>query len=172
MAAPIEIKMEIVGLKEIQQALKELPSTVATQVLRSFHRKILTDTVVKPMRAALPYSRRTTKNIQVWGDRSKKDAAIAAPSTDSFWLRFVEKGTVTRILKKPHVAMMANWGIGEVKWRTLKKGTKFGKVKATHHMESFIDSQIQTILKKYGVDMGEEMIKIIEKRVKKIKVTK
>jgi hypothetical protein len=120
------------------------------------------------MRAFLPYSRRTTKNFKVWGDRSDKTAAIAAPSTDSFWLRFVEKGTVTRVVKKPHVAMMANWGIGEVKWRTLKKGTKLGKVTAKHHVESFIDSQYQSILKYYGLEMGEEMTRIIAKRIKKL----
>lgn len=165
---PIEIKLSIIGLKEIEQALKDLPDAVATQVLRSFHRKVLTDTVVKPLRSFLPYSKRTTSKVQVWGDKTNRSAAIAAPGTDSFWLRFIEKGTVTRVVKKPHVAMMPNILNGDVQWRTLKKGTKLGKIVAKHHIENFIDSQYALIFKYYGLHMGEEMTKIIEKRIKKL----
>jgi len=87
---------EIKGLREIEQALKQLPQAMAASVLRNAHREVLSRNVRSKLRA-LPYKRKKV-GIQIF--RSNKTAVAISISSENYWLRFLDRGTDTRVTAK------------------------------------------------------------------------
>ena len=93
---------KIEGLSEVMDALKDIKVKVKVQLIKSFLRKAMMKEIIKPLRADLPYSRNIIKNIKIFTSRrdSNKTAIYGGPSSDVYWIRFMEKGTKQRYTKK------------------------------------------------------------------------
>lgn len=141
---------KIDGLKELMDALKSLKPKFQHQVLKSFFRETATKQVVKPLRAHLPYSKDTLKNIKVYTSRRdrNKTAVFAGLSYSRFWIRFHEKGT------KP---------------RYTKKGAFRGQLMAKPKIEPFVDSRTDDVVKYINKEMGNSVEKILSKKLKRMK---
>ena len=82
---------EIQGLKEIEQALKDLPVQLQASVLRATNRKLIKKFTVDPLKELLNYSRRTERGITIVNDKSDPTAIFGGVMSDSFWLRFADR---------------------------------------------------------------------------------
>jgi len=142
MAQVTGIKLE--GVKEYTEILNGLPERVRDQVLRSFNRKAATQEVLKPLRAALPYSSQTKKEIKVAANRANKTAVVAGPTSSVYYVRFVEKGTKER------------------------KGPR-GRIRARNRIEPFVDSRINNVISFTSREYGNEINKFLEKKIKRLK---
>ena len=147
MAAIKGINIKLEGVKEFTSILTQLPQKVSDSVLRSFNRKAATQYVVKPLRAVLPYSNITKKNIKTQASKLSKNAIVAGPTTDAWYVRYAEYGTVER---------------------KTKKGASRGKNTKRRRIEPFVDSQVSSIIKFTSDEYGNEINKFIEKKAKRL----
>jgi hypothetical protein len=158
-------KFEFEGLDDVMKALENLPEKITVGLLASVHRKALMEHIVKPLRTALPYTAETKRGIIAINDR--KDRANATVwggvSSDSYWVRFAEKGTKERTAKKTHVTQI------DGKFVTIKEGTKLGKVTGNKKVEQVINNQIGDVVEFVNTQYGEEINNFLEKRIKKLK---
>jgi hypothetical protein len=138
---------KIDGLNDIMDLINILPDKVQNQILKSVERKVLQEEVVKPLRSAVPYRAETKKKISVYPDDKDRLTMWAGPSLKVFWLRFVELGT---------------------KVRTTKSGANRGAIQATNRIPTAMDSATQGVLDRFSKDFGEEVNRVIEKKIKKI----
>ncbi len=139
--------MKVIGGKTIEKALKELPIKTQVQFIKSVNRNIGTKEIVKPLKDILPYSTRTTQNIKAQATRGNKLAISLGPTTDSYYLRMLERGTIKR------------------------KGLNAGKVliKARHTIERFTDSKIKPLINRYSKEMGELFAKFLKNKLRRLK---
>jgi len=141
------IRYELKGVKEIQEALLQLPAKVNAKLLQSVHRKTAKKFIIDSLRAGTPYSSTTKKSFVVQNDREDPTAVFAGPSSDAFWIRFVEKGT---------------------KQRETKKGYNRGSITGKNTIEPIVDQQIEPIINYVNTQYGEEIENFLQKRIKKI----
>jgi len=148
MADSITYKLE--GVDEILDALSALEPKQILNIIKSVERKDLTENIIKPVRAALPYSEQSKKGIRVISDKwlGDKTAMWAGVSSDVFWLRFVEKGTDVR---------------------TTKKGGTRGSIKARPLIIPTITGQIDEVIGYFTTDFGDAVETIINRKLKKIR---
>jgi len=138
------MKYELIGVSEVQSILKELPQALNFSILRSFHRKALSQEIVKPLKSVLPYSSETVKNIKIGTNRDpNKTAVYAGPTTDAYYLRFVEYGTVER------------------------KGGR-GRISPRPKIESFTYSKIQSLINYINKEYANEISKTVDKKRKRL----
>lgn len=142
----MEIKLDIKGLDQIQEAIRLLPEKLSAQLINSTLRRISTETLVNPIRTALPYKSKTVRGVKVFSTR-EKTKILVGPSEDVYWLRFVEKGTKDRVSKNG------------VRWRGINSRPIIKPVS---------DSQIPILIDKINNDFGKELNDFILKRLKKI----
>jgi len=142
-----EYKIE--GTKEILEALDVLNQKETTNLIKSVNRKALNINVIKPLKSALPYSAATKKAIRILSDRGEyKDTGLwAGATTDSFWLRFLEKGT---------------------KLRTSDTGANRGKITPRPIITRTIDSNTDGIIDFFNKDFGDTLADIMQKKLKRI----
>lgn len=140
-------KFEIDGLKEVMDILSDLPDRIQNNILKSYLSKTVNRFIVQELKSKLNYSSETERNIRVTQDRKNYLAYFGGPTTKSFWLRFTDKGT---------------------KVRTTKKGANRGKIIARNQIEPTIMGQVQPIIDNATKDFGEEINRILEKRLKKL----
>lgn len=141
------INFNLVGVKEITAILDQLPRKVTASILRSYNRKTASKFITKPLRVALGYSKNTTKDIKVRTSRKNKTAIKVGPTSDSFWLRFLEGGTVMR---------------------KTKKGAARGRVRGRKIIEPFVDRQIPAIIDNLNTNYGKEIDQFLRKKIKRI----
>lgn len=146
MANGITYKLE--GVKEITEILNGLPHKVRDQVLRSFNRKAASKKVIRPLRQVLPYSKKTKMGFKVQSVRDDKTAIVAGPTSDVFWVRFVEGGTVARYTKS---------------------GAYRGQLNPGRRVEPFVNSQVPSIIDFVNKEYGEEINKFVLKKIKRLK---
>jgi HK97 gp10 family phage protein len=152
----MKIGIEIKNLDSIQETLKLLPQKLSLQLINSVLRKVANETLVKPIRSALPYSminRKTgkrvgVKGIKVQGTRDKNRILVGAVR-QAYWLRFLEKGTKSRKSK------------GGVVWRGMSPRPI---------IEPVSDRQIPIVINKINDEFSLELNKFIVRRLKKINV--
>jgi hypothetical protein len=140
---------EIVGLQELMNAIESLPIKIQASILQSFAKKAGNKFVVNNLRAALPYSVETKEGITTINDRNDKTAIFSGPTSDIFWIRWVERGT---------------------KQRTTKGGANRGAITATNRIEPITDSQIEGIIDYYSHELGNEIEKNLKRRIKRIQM--
>lgn len=89
--------VQIEGLKELLNAIDNVPKNVNDKLLFSVNRRVLTMVVKNPIKAAMPFSQETKKAVKVVRARGRdKTAVYVGPTTDAFYIRFFEKGTAER----------------------------------------------------------------------------
>jgi len=143
-----DVVFNLEGADEVEKVLSELPSHLSTKLLQSYNRKVAKMYVVDPIRSSLPYSAQTEKGIKVQPDRQDKTKVMAGIGSESFWLRFVEKGT---------------------KERKSKKGASKGRIVGRHRVVPIIENSIDPIIDYTNKNLGEDIAKFLQKRIKKLK---
>lgn len=138
------IKVE--GLNEVVEALKYLPIEMQAKVLKSFLAKSGRDFIVKPMKDTLNYSNETEKSIKVVNNPKDKLAVGAGVTSNGYVLRFADLGTKER-----------------------KKGHYRGKIEGEKQIHPLIEEQIEPIVEFADKELANEINKILERRLKKLK---
>jgi len=157
---------ELEGVSEVIDALEALDPKLLVAVIKGVERKSLTQNIVKPLKAALPYSAESEKNIKVVGDKEDKLGFYAGITTDSYWLRFAEKGTKIRTVKETKIVPIN----GE--FRTFKEGQTLGQIIGKNIAIPTMLDNIDDIIEFFNEDFGSEVEKILKRRLKRLnKVT-
>lgn len=138
--------INIEGLKEVTEALKALPAEMQAKVLKSFLAKAGRDFIVNPMKNTLNYSKETENTIKVISDSRDKLAVSAGVSSKGYKLRFADRGTKERT-----------------------KGHYRGKIIGKNQIQPLIEKQMESIVDYADKELGNEINKILERRLKKLK---
>lgn len=144
----MKVKMKLVGTKEYTNILKTLPTKVSDSILRSFNRQAANKNVVKPLKSSLPYSENIKKNIKVQASNKNKTAVVAGPTSEVFYVRFLDQGT---------------------KNRTTKSGANRGQIIGKFALEPAIDGRVNSIIKYTNKEYGKEINKFLKRKIKRLK---
>jgi len=144
----MELKLDIQNLEEISEVLKQLPNKLSERLINSVLRKVATETLVRPIRSALPYGRVSKMGIKIVNSRQKNTIFVGAVR-DVYWLRFVERGTKERVSKN------------NVRWAGIRPNPI---------IENISDAQIPQTIDKINKDFGKELNDFILKRINKLKL--
>jgi hypothetical protein len=136
------VTYKLEGVNEIIAALSELNTKETISIIRTVERKALNENIVKPIRAAIPYSASTKKSIKITAVDKDRTSFYAGATSDAFWLRFVEKGTAIR------------------------KGR--GRINPRPKAIPVIEERPQSIVDFFNKDFGTEIEKILKRKIKKI----
>lgn len=139
---------KVEGMNEVKDALNDLPVKIQAQVLKNFVAKAGRDFIVKPMKNELPYSQKFKKTIGIMSDAKNKLAIQAGVSSKGYKLRWLDLGT---------------------KERQTKKGYSRGSITGQNKIQPLIERQIQPILKFAEEELANEVNKILERKLKKLK---
>jgi len=138
---------ELEGVSEVIDALEALEPKQLLSVIKALERKALNENIVKPLKAALPYSADSEKSIRVVQDNQDRTGFWAGITSDAYWLRFVEKGTNIR---------------------TTKKGANRGAISAKNRAVPTILGQTDDVVEFFNKDFGGEVERILQRRLKKL----
>lgn len=139
------------GFDEILAVLRDLGDEKEMQKwLKESNRVILTD-VKADMKSSLPFPKSLLKKIGVQqaavdGNRHP-NAMIVGPNTDVYPIRFLNTGTVERYNKK---------------------GKYLGKIIGKNAFSPYFDQKVPKIQEEAAKLYGEALVKVGEKKVKKI----
>jgi hypothetical protein len=138
--------MKLVGVKEVEEALKNLDAKMQMALLRSFNRKALQREGIERFKGAA-HSRRGKNNIEVQATpRAKnKSSVIVGPTSQAFIERFLEKGTVDRYTKR---------------------GAFRGSIKEDRQYDKVADESIMPIIDYTNEELGKEITKMLERKLK------
>lgn len=138
-------QFEIQGLKDVEQALKDLPVKMQASIYRALNRKAVKKFVVDNIRNTINYSSNTEKGITVISDRSDKTGVYGGVMNSAYWLRFADRGTASR---QTH------------------KGANRGAITGKNQIQPIILGSVDDIVKYMNEEVGTEIEKILEKRIK------
>ena len=139
---------KIEGLKEVMDALKELPTQIQAKLLQGIARKVERKYLVSELKTAIPYKRPIyQQSVRVVNDPNDKTASFVGFTTNAFVLRFLEYGT---------------------KQRQTKKGFNRGAIASVERVNPAIDKQIVPIIEFYNKELGNEIEKSLKRRIKRI----
>jgi len=141
------ITFELDGVREFNDALKNLDAKMQASLLKAFNRKIATVEYLKPLKASMPYSSRTKKEFKVEGNRDDKTGVIVGPTKKAFYVRFLDKGTKERQFD----------------------GASRGQITARNFIEPFADDRIPKIIKYASTEYGNEMDRLLKAKLKRLK---
>lgn len=139
-------KYSLEGANEVMKALEELPVKIQAKVIKSFLAKAGRKFVTNPLKSELNYSSQTEKSIRVVQD-PKKAAVSAGVTRSGYKLLWADLGT---------------------KERTTKSGANRGKIIGKKQIQPKILNSIDPIIDYVNEELGEEINKILERRIKKI----
>ena len=137
---------KIDGITEVMDALKELDIKTKVQLFESFFRKAANKLVIPQLRARMNYSARTEKNIKIQPSKGEFAGIFVGPTTDSYPLRFADRGTAMR---------------------QTKKGAGRGMIIGRNEIEPTIDGQIDPLVDFIQNELDDEISKILEKKLKR-----
>jgi len=143
-----ETNFSMSGMTELLQTLNDLPAHLEQKILDNYLKAASNKYVITSIKSGLPYSVKTEVGIKVSKDKLKSMAFITGPTTDSFWIRFADKGTVKR---------------------TTSKGANRGQIIGKFRIPSLVNSQVQPIIDSAVTEIGEEIATFIKKNNKKTK---
>ena len=143
-----KITYELTGINEVLDALDSLSEKKIMNIVKAIQRKVLKDIVITPLRAAIPYSQFAKKSIRIVPDKRDYTADYAGPTSDAYWLRWVERGT---------------------KQRTTKAGVNRGAITPRPIIIPFIESTPEKIVEFFNKDFGQAVSDELQKRISKIK---
>ena len=134
------------GMDQFLEAMRELPTTVKAQVLKSYNRKMGQEFIVKGLRATVPW-KSVKKGLGVKSAKNDPTGVNAGFNSDVFWVRFVDGGTKERISKG---------------------GKSKGSIKARNIVGPFIDSQIENMVEYTSNELGNEIAQFLEKKIARL----
>jgi len=147
MASSVQYKLE--GADQIIKALDVLDSKELISLIKSAERKALAQEVIKPIKAALPYSAATKKGIKIVADKEDRLTGLyAGVSSDAFWLRFLEGGT---------------------KIRTTKNRANRGQIAPRPITKPIIINSADGVIDFFNKDFGQTLVTLMQRKIKRIK---
>lgn len=141
-------KFEIKGLDEIQNALKALPAKLQANILTSFLKKAGKKFIVDELKMKLNYSSKLEDSIKVVPDSRDKLVVHAGVTGKGYKLRWLDLGTTVR---------------------KTKKGYNRGMINPKNQIQPTIESNIENIVDYTNKEMSNEINKILERRLKRLK---
>ncbi len=141
---------ELTGFNETIKALDSLSDRELEKILKKVLPIALRNKILNPEKAALPYSSRTERNIKIIQDKGDKQNLVyeVGPSSKSFWLRFLERGT---------------------KQRKTKSGKSLGAINARPIIEPTVDSNIPGLIEYINKETGNDINNILIRELNKKK---
>lgn len=141
-------QFKIDGLKEVTEAMKDLPVKLQRSILKSFVRKAGNKFIVAPLKTTLHYEQNLENTIKVVTANDDKDAIQAGVTSKGYKLRWLDLGT---------------------KVRKTRKGHNRGQIIGKDQIQPTIEQKIPEILDFTEKELGSEINKTIERRLKKLK---
>ena len=135
---------KIDGMNEIVQALNDLPAHLSQKILDNYLKSTAKKYIINSMKTELPYSVKTKIGIKVSKDKLQYLAVVAGPTSDSFILRFLDKGTKLRRYK----------------------GASRGLIVGKFRIPGIVSSQIQPIIDNAQKDIGQSVENFMNKNKK------
>lgn len=139
---------KIEGLSETMVALKELPDKLQKQFLKTFLRKAGKKFIVEPLKSKLHYSESLEKTIKVVSANDDKNAIQAGITGRGYKLRWVDLGT---------------------KVRKTRKGYNRGQIIGKNQIQPAIEEGIPEIVKYTEDEFANEINRMLERRLKRLK---
>jgi HK97 gp10 family phage protein len=168
-------KYKIEGLREVQDALRKLPTKVKGKVLRNVNRKQAHE-VKKSIIAAAPENKKSSKisfkrmkagknkgklrtqknsikhNVKVNNDRTNTSGVLVGVTNRAYHARFIEKGTKRRVTR------------GRGKYRA---GASRGSMTKRPFIEPTIDHKVPGIINKINNEYGDLVAKFLRKELRR-----
>ena len=142
-------KVEIQGLSEIEEALKNLEPFLQDKVLRNVNKEAVQKYVVQPLRDSVVYSPKTESRIRVataaYSYENDKTLAIGGVTGQAFWVRFAQRGTAERFTKE---------------------GVSKGRIVGKNLMQPIILNSVDDIIKFASEGYGDAVEKELKKQLK------
>ena len=142
------IKYELDGVNELIEGLSILPEKIQKNILKSFLRKTGQEKIVKPLKTLVNYSAERESTIKVVQANDDKDAVQAGVTGKGYIIRWVDLGT---------------------RERKTKKGWPRGKIEGRKQIQPFIEAQVEEVVDYFNENLGEEINKILERRLKRLR---
>jgi hypothetical protein len=139
--------MQLTGTKEIMDALKDLDAKMTASVLRTVAKKALNAKAIETFRNN-SISNRAKNSIKIVSVKGSKTAVLLGPDKKSFFEIWLQKGTVNR---------------------TTKKGWNRGMIKPNFKLDNAVDQTIDPIIEYYNEELGKEVQKILERKLRNTK---
>jgi hypothetical protein len=149
-------KFDIEGLKELVDALSDLPEALQRKIIKATLVKAGKKFIVNELKSSLTYSETLKDSLRVVNDPHDKNAISAGVTAGKrvdgkipagVLLRFLDRGTVVR-----HT----------------KRGYNRGAITPRNEVAPVIDSEIQPIIDFFNNDLGDEIKANLERRIKRV----
>jgi len=158
-------KIDIEGWQEIYKALDQMDDQLRETIIRNVHKSVARQTIVKDMKAAIPYSNETKKGIGVKNVRGNKNAIWIGAMSDAWYLRFLEFGTKERKTRaKSRVKYKRSGG----KTPTYNRGRIRANPIITRMVDGSIEQYITLLNSEYGTELQKYMQRKLDQTNKKI----
>jgi len=142
---------ELEGFKEYLDILNTLGNDKEMQKLLKATNKDSLKDIEGAMRTSLPFSKRLLSNVRIGATKvdgkTHPNAQAVGPTSDSYILRFLEKGTVERYTKE---------------------GASRGAIKARNAITPFLNTEGEKLQNKIPEIYGEKLVELTARKVKKI----
>jgi hypothetical protein len=131
------------GMNEVIDALGTLPDSLKNRILKSVHREAVVK-IMRPHTRSLPYDR---KKFSAVGERGNRTAIIYGVHNKNYWLRFMDKGTVSR---------------------TNAKGANRGSVSGDKRITNIFESNAEKVVQNVQQNYGEIVMKHLNRRIRSV----
>lgn len=150
------VTYKIEGMEEVIDAISALNSKETINIIRAVERRALNINITKPVRAAIPYAA-YKKTIGVIADKKDKLGYFSG--------LIIKKREVEN---EPPIGVIMQWLDQGTDVRTTRKGANRGQLTRKNIIMPIIDSKASDIVDFFNQNFGEEVNRIMEKKIKKI----
>jgi hypothetical protein len=150
------IVFELEGVKEVLDALSALDNKTILNIIRSVERKDLNETIIKPLRSAIP-NQSLKSGIGITSENGDKTAFKAG-------IKFGRRTDENRV---PDGVLLL-WLEAGTKVRTTKKGANRGQVIGRELMAPIIGSNAPNVITYFNDNFATEVDKIIARKLKRL----
>jgi len=154
------VDFKLIGAKEVEKALKELPTKLQANAMLQFNKDAANQVVRKKLQAARG---KYKKSVKTTTKRGEPTTVFSGITMSAFWLRFTEFGTKVRKTKgRSRVANKQSGG-------KVRAGLNRGSLSITRpFVEATVDSSIKETIEFANKEYGNSVNKFLERRLKSV----
>jgi hypothetical protein len=141
------MKEQLKGTREVMDGLQSLEPKLQANILRNFSKNALKNKAINPLRG-VALSRRGERSFKIDNVRGSKTTVAVGPSRSGWVERFLQGGTINR---------------------ETKKGWKRGSIRGNATLKSAVEYVIDPVIKFFNDEMGTEIAKTLQRRVKSVR---
>jgi hypothetical protein len=161
---PESVKFELQGTSEVLAALDALDYKTLVSIIKAVERKALRETIVSPLRSAIPYGPESKKMIGIAGSKTDKTALKAGVMAG----RRTTKKSGDKTVSVPPLGVIIRWLDLGTEIRTTKKGANRGRITGKNVVQPFILNNVDNVVEYFNTNFGDEVNNILLKRLKNI----